>query len=164
MYVKRFVAWHAEDGSSSFRHHVKLLCKNSYKSSSLLGYFDCFLSDHTVGCCNIKFSSLSQIRREMLCKQCHYIYFGLFCVTAVVSMPPWFSQLFILRPSKMFMGNGVYSLKWRLTERYPKWGTLADSRPGRAAADQCKSSEFLQELRISGFPRFGVSPTCFRAK
>ena len=60
--------------------------------------------------------------------------------------------------------NGVYSLKWRLTERYPKWGTLADLRPGRAAADQCKSSEFLQELRISGFPRFGVSPTCFRAK
>ena len=60
--------------------------------------------------------------------------------------------------------NGVYSLKWRLTERYPRWGTLADPRPGRAAADQCKSSEFLQELRISGFPRFGVSPTCFRAK
>ena len=60
--------------------------------------------------------------------------------------------------------NGVYSLKWRLTERYPKWGTLADPRPGRAAADQWKSSEFLQELRISGFPRFGVSPTCFRAK
>ena len=60
--------------------------------------------------------------------------------------------------------NGVYSLKWRLTERYPKWGTLADPRPGRAAADQCKSKEFLQELRISGFPRFGVSPTCFRAK
>ena len=60
--------------------------------------------------------------------------------------------------------NGVYSLKWRLTDRYPRWGTLADPRPGRAAADQCKSSEFLQELRISGFPRFGVSPTCFRAK
>ena len=62
------------------------------------------------------------------------------------------------------VANGVYSLKWRLTERYPKWGTLADPRLGRAAADQCKSSEFLQELRISGFPRFGVSPTCFRAK
>ena len=60
--------------------------------------------------------------------------------------------------------NGVYSLKWRLTERYPRWGTLADPRLGRAAADQCKSSEFLQELRISGFLRFGVSPTCFRAK
>ena len=63
-----------------------------------------------------------------------------------------------------FQRNGVYSLKWRLTERYPKWGTLADPRPGRAAADQSKSSDFLQELRISGFPRFGVSPTCFRAK
>ena len=67
-------------------------------------------------------------------------------------------QLHFKRPC-----NGVYSLKWRLTERYPRWGTLADPRPGRAAANQCKSSEFLQELRISGFPRFGVSPTCFRA-
>ena len=62
------------------------------------------------------------------------------------------------------LSNGVYSLKWRLTDRYLRWGTLADPRPGRGHSDQCKSSEFLQELRISGFPRFGVSPTCFRAK
>ena len=55
-------------------------------------------------------------------------------------------------------------LKWRLTDRYLRWGTLADPRPGRADADQCKSIDFLQELRISGFPRFWVSPTCFRAK
>ena len=60
--------------------------------------------------------------------------------------------------------NGVYSLKWRLTDRYLRWGTLAGPRPGRADVDQCKSSDFLQELRISGFPRFWVSPTCFRAK
>ena len=53
--------------SQFFRHHVDLLCKNSYKSSSLLGYFDCFLSDHTVGCCNISFSCLSQMRREKFC-------------------------------------------------------------------------------------------------
>ena len=50
--------------------------------------------------------------------------------------------------------NGVYSLKWRLTDRYLRWGTLADPRPGRGHGDKCKSSEFLQELRISGFPRF----------
>ena len=56
--------------------------------------------------------------------------------------------------------NGVYSLKWRLTDRYLRWGTLAGPRPGRADADHCKSSDFLQELRISGFPRFWVSPTC----
>ena len=60
--------------------------------------------------------------------------------------------------------NGVYSLKWRLTDRYLRWGTLAGPRPGRADADQGKSSDFLQELRISGFPRFWVSPTCFPAK
>ena len=53
--------------------------------------------------------------------------------------------------------NGVYSLKWRLTDRYLRWGTLADPRPGQADADQCKSSDFLvflQELCISDFPRF----------
>ena len=60
--------------------------------------------------------------------------------------------------------NGVYSLKWRLTDRYLRWGTLAHPRPSRAEADQCKSSQFLHELRISGFPRFWVSPTCLRAK
>ena len=48
--------------------------------------------------------------------------------------------------------NGVYSLKWRLTDKYLRWGTLAGPRPGRADADQCKSSDFLQEMRISGFP------------
>ena len=53
--------------SQFFRHHVDLLCKKSYKSSSLLGYFNCFLSDHTVGCCNITFSCLFQIRREKFC-------------------------------------------------------------------------------------------------
>ena len=60
--------------------------------------------------------------------------------------------------------NGVYSSKWRLTDRYLRWGTLADPRPDRGHGDQFKSSEFLQELRISRFPSFGVSPTCFRAK
>ena len=50
--------------------------------------------------------------------------------------------------------NGVYSFKWRLTDRYLRWGTLADPRPGRGHGDKCKSSEFLRELRISGFPRF----------
>ena len=48
--------------------------------------------------------------------------------------------------------NGVYSLKWRLTDMYLRWGTLADSRPGWCHADQCKSSEFLHELRNLGFP------------
>ena len=62
--------------------------------------------------------------------------------------------------------------QWRLfikmatdcTWLYLRWGTLADPRLGRADANQCKSSDFLQELLISGFPRFSVSPTSFRAK
>ena len=62
-----------------FQTSVDLLCKKSYKSSYLLGYFDCFQSNHTVGCCDIKFSGLSQIRREkLLCKQCLYIFIVLF--------------------------------------------------------------------------------------
>ena len=43
---------------------VDFVCKNSCKNSFLLGYFDCFLSNHTVGCCNISFSCLSPIKRE----------------------------------------------------------------------------------------------------
>ena len=50
-----------------FQTSVDFLCKTSYKSSSLLGYFDCFQSNHIVGCCNINFSDLSQIRREKFC-------------------------------------------------------------------------------------------------
>ena len=44
-----------------------LVQKNHIKSSSLLGYFDCFQSNHTVGGCNINVSGLSQIRREIIC-------------------------------------------------------------------------------------------------
>ena len=44
-----------------FQTSVDFLCKTSYKSSSLLGYFDCFQSNH------INFSDLSQIRREKFC-------------------------------------------------------------------------------------------------
>ena len=73
-----------------FQTSVDLLCKikKSYKSS-VLAYFDCFQLNHTVGCCNINFSGLSQIWREksLLCKQCLYIFVVLFCVTAVVSLP-----------------------------------------------------------------------------
>ena len=49
-----------------FRTSVDLLHvqKKSYESSYLLGYFDYFLSNHTVGCCNTNFSCLSQIRKE----------------------------------------------------------------------------------------------------
>ena len=36
--------------------------------------------------------------------------------------------------------NGVYSLKWRLTDRYLRWGTLAGPRPGQADADQWLSA------------------------
>ena len=50
-----------------FQTSVDFLCKNSYKSSSFQGYFDCFLSNHNVGCCNISFSCLSQIRSEKFC-------------------------------------------------------------------------------------------------
>ena len=104
---------------------VDLLCKKSYKGSSLLGYFDCFLSNHTVGCCNINFSCLSQSRREnfLLCQQCLYISVVLFWVTVVASMPhlanfsPCDPQIFSLASlfiliacwktnfSRMFMGN-----------------------------------------------------------
>ena len=47
-----------------FQTSVDFLCKTSYKSSSLLGYFDCFQSNHIVGCCNINFSDQSQMREK----------------------------------------------------------------------------------------------------
>ena len=74
--------------SKSFRHQSTSCAKKSYKSSSLLGYFDCFLSNHIVGCCNMNFSCLSQIRREK-CRIANNVslFVVLFCVTAVVSMP-----------------------------------------------------------------------------
>ena len=77
---------------------VDLLCKNSYESSSLLGYFDCFQSNHTVGCCNINFRSLGQIKREKNCfvssVSIFLLYFLLDCSRFVAT----FGQLFTLRP------------------------------------------------------------------
>ena len=59
-----------------------------YKSSSLQGYFDCFQSNHIVGCWNINFSDLPQIRREKFCfaSKCLYFFVVLFCTTAGVSL------------------------------------------------------------------------------
>ena len=76
--------------SQSFRHQSTSCAKKPYKSSSLFRYFNCFLSNHTVGCCNINFSCLymSQIRREKFALQAMSLLFCCtFCVTAVVSMP-----------------------------------------------------------------------------
>ena len=58
-----------------FQTSVDLLCKKSYKSSSMLGYFECFQSNHTAGCCNIKFGCLSQIRREKFALPAMSLYF-----------------------------------------------------------------------------------------
>ena len=43
--------------------------------------------------------------------------------------------------------NGVYSLKWPLTDRYLRWGHFQ----GRADADQCKSSDSAGTAHL-GFP------------
>ena len=60
-------------------HIMSTSCaKKSYKGSSLLGYFDCFLSDHTVGCYNINFSCLSKIRREKFCFASNVVIFLLY--------------------------------------------------------------------------------------
>ena len=71
-----------------FQTSVDFLCKTSYKSSPLLGYFDCFQSNHIVGCCNINFSDLSQIRREKFCfaSNVSAFFVVLFCTAAVVSL------------------------------------------------------------------------------
>ena len=71
-----------------FQTSVDLLCKKSYKSSSVLAYFDCFQLNHTVECCNINISCLSQIRSEKIALQAMFLYFCCtFCATAVVSLP-----------------------------------------------------------------------------
>ena len=71
-----------------FQTSVDLLWKKSYKSSSLQGYLECFLSKNTVGCRNIRFRCPSQIRREKLhCERYLYNFVNLFCATSVVSMP-----------------------------------------------------------------------------
>ena len=64
-----------------FQTSVDFLCKTSYKSSSLLEYFDCFQSNHIVGCCKINFSDLSQIRREKFCFAIHASNVSTFCCT-----------------------------------------------------------------------------------
>ena len=76
------------------RRHVQ----KSYKSSSLLGYFDCFLSNDTVGCCNVNFSCLSQIRKEKICFATNV---SIFCCTILHDcscLHATFGQFFTLRP------------------------------------------------------------------
>ena len=60
--------------------------------------------------------------------------------------------------------NGVYLLNGDWLTGIWGGGHLHTRGWAGPEADQWKSSEFLHELRISGFPRFWVSPTCLRAK
>ena len=108
-----------------FHTSVDLLCKKTYKSSSLLRYFNGFLSNHTMGCCNINFSCLSQIRRKTFALQAMSLYIFLYFFAWLQLFrchvwptfhhaTPWFfvlASLFILIACwktnffLMFMGN-----------------------------------------------------------
>ena len=81
-----------------FQTSVDFLSKNSYKSSSLLGYFDCFFSNHTVGCCDINFSCLSQIRSEKFSFASNVSIFLLYFLRNWSCFDATFGQLFTLRP------------------------------------------------------------------
>ena len=114
--------------SQSFVHQSTSCAKNHTKvdkSSSLLRYCNCFLSNHTVGCCNINFSCLSQTRREKICFACNVSVFFLYFFAWLQLFrchiwptfhraTPWFfvlTSLFILIACwktnffLMFMGN-----------------------------------------------------------
>ena len=80
------IQWSASAVCYSLSDISPPLVKRSYKSSSLLRYFDCLLLKHTVECCNINSSCLSQIRREKFCfaRNVCMILLYFFCVTAVV--------------------------------------------------------------------------------
>ena len=57
--------------------------------------------------------------------------------------------------AKPKMYNGVYSLKWRLTDRYLRWGSLAHPRPSRAEANRVN---FCMNCPSRVSPRFWVPP------
>ena len=88
-----------------FQTSVDLLCKNSYESGSLLGYLDCFLPNHIVGCCNINCSCLSQTRREKCCHASN-VSIPSFCCTFLHDcscLETTFGQRFTLRPPYFFV-------------------------------------------------------------
>ena len=63
--------------------------------------------------------------------------------------------------------QAIKKLKWGLfIKMATDWqvSEVGDTCRGRGRAGPTPISDFLQELRISGFPRFWVSPTCFPAK
>ena len=74
-----------------FQTSVDHLCKKKIiQEQFLFRYFDCFLSNHTVGCCNI--NSIKE-GKVLFWKQCLYIFVVLFCSC----LDATFSQLFTLR-------------------------------------------------------------------
>ena len=86
-----------------FEASIDLLCKKSNKSSSLFGYFDCFQSNHTVGCCHINFSGQFQIRREKFALQAMSLCFCCTFLRDCSCFVARFGQLFALRsPNFLF--------------------------------------------------------------
>ena len=89
--------------SQSFIHQSTSSAKIHIKSSSLLRYFDFFQSNHTVGCCNINFSSLCQIKREKSCFASCVSIFLLYFLRDCSCFVATFGQLFTLRPPNFFV-------------------------------------------------------------
>ena len=82
----------------SFRQQWTSCAKYSLKTGSLLGYLDGMLSNHTVGCCNKKFSFLCQLRREKLCFPSMDSIFLLYYLRDCNWFDATFGQLFTLQP------------------------------------------------------------------
>ena len=61
------IQWSASAVCHSLSYINRPLGQKFIQSSSLLRYFNCFLSNHTVGCWNINFNFLSQIKRKKIC-------------------------------------------------------------------------------------------------
>ena len=106
------IQWSASTVCHSLSDISRLLCKNSYKSNSLQGFFDCFLSNHTVGCRNINFSRLSQIRREKFCCASNVSIFLLYFLRDCSCLDATFGQLFTLRAPIFLLAPLFMLIAW----------------------------------------------------
>ena len=138
------------------RPHVQKIIIFYYKSSSLLGYFDCFLSNDTVGCCNINFSCLSQIRKEKICFATNVSIFLLYFLRDCNCLDATFGQLFTLRPPNFFYPHSLslelvekrlfFECSWVITEK----GTEKEKFSGKRGSKHW-GKRFNQLLLIQQF-------------
>ena len=136
------IQWSASAVCHSLLDISRPLVHNSHKTSSLLIYLDCFLSNHTVGCCNINFS---QKEEKNFAFQAMSLYFCCTFLRHCSCFDATFDHLFTLQPPNFFFSPTLYA-----------HSLLKTNGDGQFCVQLCIESQHKRATSVAHLTNFSV--------